>query len=92
MGINSMEGYSLGIKNARSEVSKAVSRAMDFSDLKKVGVSADSLLRENEQNGLTYSNLVRAFSTALHSMDLSMKLNGREFGRVLKEMGVAVSG
>ena len=92
MGINSMEGYSLGIKNARSEVSKAVSRAMDFSDLKKDGVSADSLLRENEQNGLTYSNLVRAFSTALHSMDLSMKLNGREFGRVLKEMGVAVSG
>ncbi len=50
------------------------------------------MLRENEQNGLTYSNLVRAFSTALHSMDLSMKLNGREFGRVLKEMGVAVSG
>lgn len=92
MGINSMEGYSLGIKNARSEVSKAVSKAMDFSDLKKDGVSADSLLRENEQNGLTYSNLVRAFSTALHSMDLSMKLNGREFGRVLKEMGVAVSG
>ncbi|RHV84224.1 hypothetical protein DXA96_19305 [Lachnospiraceae bacterium OF09-33XD] len=36
MGINSMEGYSLGIKNARSEVSKAVSRAMDFSDLKKM--------------------------------------------------------
>ncbi|MCD2493317.1 phage tail tape measure protein [Lacrimispora sp. NSJ-141] len=88
-GVNSMDGYALGIKDETSYVNKTVSQAMDFS---RQPYTEQQISSQQIQSGPDYRTLVRAFTAALGNMDMSMKLNGREFGRVLTNMGVTMNG
>lgn len=85
MGENSMDSYASAVMSKKREVERSVINSLDM----KLA-SRDAKIRTNTAGAdIDYNLLAATMVTALKRAGLTIKYNGREFGRVLSDMGVA---
>lgn len=77
-------GYIRGIENKKKDVQRSVAGLLSFS-----AVSPNSTVDAGSYTAADYNLLVSAFSQALVNLNLTMKVNQRDFGRVVAECGGA---